>query len=163
MINPARFRDTQETHYSFIDEHLVVCPQCSACACVVRIDPQQDSVFAPRRLSCHKCGYTKDWQEREVSFGSGCDSYFGLPLWLQAPVGNRLLWAYNLRHLRLIEEFVQATLRERRAHNSAGWHNKSIISRLPDWIKTSKNRRDILKTIESLYEKVKLHQIPSME
>jgi hypothetical protein len=153
MTDTTRFRDTQEPLDSFIDEYLVICPQCGACACVVPIDAQQSSLFAPRRVTCRTCGYTKDWREQAIGFGDEHDSYFGLPLWLQISVGDKILWAYNLRHLHLIEAFVRASLRERHADDNTGWRNKSVVSRLPAWIKAAKNRKEILKAIERLKRK----------
>ena len=154
MNDTIRFRNTQETLDSFVDEYLVVCPQCAACARVVPIDVQQSSLFAPRRVVCHTCGYTKDWQEQTIHLGDEYDSYFGLPLWLQTGVGDKIVWAYNLRHLNLIEAFVRASLRERRADPKTGWRNKSVASRLPNWIKAAKNRKQILKAIERIKQKL---------
>ncbi len=153
MTDTIRFRDTGETLDSFVDEYLVVCPHCGACARVVPIDVRQSDLFAPRRVACRTCGYTKDWQEQTIHFGDANDSYFGLPLWLQTRVGDKLLWAYNLRHLELVEAFVRVSLRERRADVKTGWHNKSVTNRLPDWIQAAKNRKQILKAIERMKHK----------
>ena len=44
-------------------------------------------------------------------------------------------------------------LRERTQDN-LGWHNQSIASRLPKWMKESKNRDNILKGISKLRSKL---------
>ncbi len=152
MTEPDRFLDTRETLYHFIDEYLVVCPQCDACAQVLPLDIDRQNMFGSRRLTCQLCSYSKDWQGQSIDIGSARDSYFGLPLWLQTDVGNQVLWAYNFRHLQLIEAFVRSTLRERRT-DIYGCRNASVISRLPNWIKAAKNRRHILKAIDRLKQK----------
>lgn len=82
------------------------------------------------------------------------DSYFHFPLWLQARCGRHILWAYNLRHLEYIEAFVQASLRERGHREEHGWSNRSLFSRLPQWLKAAKNREKILQTIVLLKQSI---------
>jgi hypothetical protein len=154
MSAQQRFRDPHTTIYNYMDEYLVVCPRCAACAQVILRDAQQTGLLAPRRFICTHCGRTKDWQGRTLCLGTACDSYFGLPLWLQITVDDNLLWAYNLRHLHLIAAYVQATLRERRADAASGWQNTSLINRLPGWIKQAKHRRRVLKAVRQLNEKL---------
>ncbi len=74
------------------------------------------------------------------------DSDFGLPLFLQTPCRFGKIWAYNQDHLTELQAYVSATLRERTS--SAG--NSSMISRLPDWIKSAKNRAMISKKLAKL-------------
>lgn len=152
-IADYRFRDTQETLYDFTDEYLVACPQCGSCARVRPIDSTSTSYRSPRRVTCLSCSYTKDWQGTTITLGTPVDAYFGLPLWLQIEVGDRLLWAHNDRHLQFIKSFVQATIRERSDGPGQGWRNQSVISRLPEWIKLAKNRKRVLKAIELLEDK----------
>ncbi|MDA0672945.1 MAG: hypothetical protein O3C67_04455 [Cyanobacteria bacterium] len=109
-------------------------------------------VFAPRRLICGRCAHHQDWQGDLVRWGDAQDCYFGLPLWLQTAVAGHTLWAYNLRHLSLIEAFVAAPLRSRRP-DAAGWHNRSVISRLPRWMQTAQHRPAILRAIARLQQR----------
>ncbi len=155
MSEPHRFRDTQETLYDFTDEYLVICPQCQGCAVVRPIEPEDSGLRAPRRVTCLGCSYTKDWRGETIAIGSAADAYFGLPLWLQIEVGDRILWAHSDRHLQFIKSFVQATIRERHDGPGQGWRNQSIISRLSEWIKLAKNRKRVLKAIELLENKIK--------
>jgi hypothetical protein len=152
MIGNNRFRDTRETLYHFIEEYLVVCPKCSGCARVVPLDVDLQNLFASRRVTCQSCSYSKDWQGKSIEIGSVQDSYFGLPLWLQIAIGDRILWFHNFRHLQFVEAFVRATLRERRT-DLHGCRNASVISRLPNWVKAAKNRKHILKAIDRLKQK----------
>ena len=90
------------------------------------------------------------YQIEVAPYGNAADAYFGLPLWLHIEVGDRTLWANNLRHLQFIKAFVQAPIRERHDKPGQGWRNQSVISRLPEWIKLAKNRQRVLKAIALL-------------
>lgn len=152
-----RFEDPGASVYDFMDEILVVCPRCHGCARTFRIDSNSQDGFAPRRLVCAHCGYSKDWEKRTIArqwHGEPRDDYFGLPLWLQLPCAGETLWAYNRDHLKFIESFVGAQHRERARDEKSGWKNRSLASRLPKWIQSAKNRAEILQTIVKLKEMV---------
>lgn len=153
-MTKSKFQDTRESIYSFISEFLVVCPRCQGLASINKIDAQNSDYLAPRRLVCGKCGLTKDWAEKSLLLGNRCDppvdSCFGLPLFLAAPCGGHTLWAYNLKHLNLIEEYVNADLRQHIKHEIYGWNNGSLVNRLPQWMIAAKNRDNVLKTVARL-------------
>ncbi|MEV8373240.1 hypothetical protein AB0P21_10920 [Kribbella sp. NPDC056861] len=69
------------------------------------------------------------------------DPYFHHPLWLQTDCCGQILWAYNAEHLDLLEASVGARLRERGVDRQ--W--ASVVERLPTWIKSAKNRAEILR------------------
>lgn len=73
------------------------------------------------------------------------DPVFGLDLWLQAPFRGEVLWAYNGEHLAFLRDYVAADLRERMPKR-----NRSLVARLPAWIKSAKNRDDLLGAIAKL-------------
>ena len=152
MTDSIRFLETRELLSNFIEDYLVVCPNCGNCAQVIPLDRDRQNQFDPRRVICQSCSYSKDWQGSSMGIGSAHDGYFNLPLWLQIEVGDRLLWFHNLRHLQYIEAFVSATLRERRT-DIHGCRNASVISRLPNWVKAAKNRKHILKAIDRIKQK----------
>jgi hypothetical protein len=152
-----KFKDEREHIYQFMDEFIVKCPSCHSRAYIKRIDPENHDWFAPRRFIC-SCGKTSDWHKREISRPWGCeplDDYFNYPLWLQISCCGETLWAYNKKHLEFIKEYVQAELRERSKDEDSGWSNQSLASRLPKWIKSKKNRKNILKAIGKLENKLK--------
>jgi hypothetical protein len=66
-------------------------------------------------------------------------------LWLQISCCHETLWAYNFKHLEIIEQYVSAKLRERTRKG-----RNSFLSKLPDWLKSAKNRDEILKAIGKL-------------
>lgn len=154
----GRARATQEWTESFgMGEAFVVCPRCSGCARAAIIDPAAPrQIFAPRKLTCAACGHSQHWEEESIERFHGrppVDDYFHLPLWIQAPCCGHVLWAYNWRHLGVIEQYVAATLRERRRDLRYGWSNHAMTSRLPRWIKAEGNRERVLRCIEELRRK----------
>lgn len=71
--------------------------------------------------------------------------YRGLELWLQSPCKGETLWAYHEAHLAYLERYVAAGLREQ----VPNW-NSSLASRLPAWIKSRKNRDDVLRALSRM-------------
>jgi hypothetical protein len=94
-------------------------------------------------LTCPHCSYQKI-----APAGDDCNSLWGYPAletYLQARCCGEHLWAVNIEHLNFLEDYVQAKLRERQPNI-----NRSLSSRLPQWIKNRKNREDILRCIQQL-------------
>lgn len=145
----------------FYDELLVVCPKCNSLAKVLidevefaklpqrKMDKFRNKFFAPRRLVCLKCLHRDFWNGNQINVGSNVDWYFRLPLWLEISCCGEILWAYNFKHLELLEKYVGAKLRERTKKGRS-----SFLSKLPKWIKSAKNRDEILKGIAKLKEKL---------
>ena len=144
-----RFIDRGERIYDLGEEILVVCPKCSGMAKVILSGDVSaklnDRLFAHRRLVCTKCLHRDSWSGRQVSVGGAADWYFGLQLWLTEPCCGEVLWAYNSVHLEIIEGYVAAKLRER---TNKG--RNSFLSKLPKWLKSAKNREEILRSIGKL-------------
>ena len=146
-----------------MDEILVVCPRCLSCA---RITPTRGGktsyldCFHPRRFVCEECSLVKEWDGNGLGFDWHADpmrdSYFKLPLSLQTNCRGHVLWAYNERHLLLIEQYIQAKLRESKYVPKRGWHNQSLFSRLPKWMVVAKHRSSLLSAITKL--KLRLSQ-----
>jgi hypothetical protein len=157
----GRFVDRGRTIYDFGERFLVRCPRCSRRAEVFA--PQGDTdLHAPRRVSCVACGYTRPWtgdetsstnfdhhhasgSSRGICVGGPFDWYFGLSVWLQTPCCGHVLWAYNAEHLSFLRRYVGAEVRER-----AVLRNASLASRLPKWIKSAKNRDEVLRGVDRL-------------
>lgn len=94
------------------------------------------------------CGFFKDQKVDSAVVGSPVDPYFQRPVWLQASCCGHVLWAYNVRHLNLLEAYVAAKLRER--GELVPWAPTSLVERLPAWLKAAKNRTEVLRTIRRL-------------
>src|SRR5215510_14340444 len=136
----------------FLDEFLVSCPRCDGRAIVM-----PSRADRPPRLACVDCGHSRPWRRRstgvlyarpastwpegQYALGDGADPYFHLPLWLQAPSGQHVLWAFNPRHLALIRDYVSATDRRTLRTAATDPRNTLLGSRLPRWLKLAKNRK----------------------
>ena len=149
----TRFTDDGSLVTDFGEEFLVVCPKCSDLAVVTRppIESEESNklLTAPRKLTCSNCTYVRGWKSGSILIGADVDWYFRQTLWLQIPCCGKTLWAYNLRHLEYLENYVRAKLRSRIPNR------KSVASRLPTWMKKAGNRQEILKAIGKLKATVK--------
>ncbi|WP_444937087.1 hypothetical protein ACJJIW_08275 [Microbulbifer sp. JMSA004] len=155
-MSNIRFKDGREHRYTIskptkADPVLIACPKCSSKAVVIPL--VEDKV----RASCTECGYSTDKPSIGCSFywydDNPTDGYFGFNLWLRTDCVGNSLWAFNNEHLEFLESYVSANLRERSKDEEWGWRNSSLASRLPKWIKSSKNRDALLKAINELKEK----------
>lgn len=159
-----RFRTHDETLEDFGGEVWVACPRCGRQA-LVRV--RERGGADPVQLTCAHCGHSAGWAPSQpgvahtadpaappstVAYGGPVDPYFHLPLWLQAPCCGERLWAFNPAHLRWLEEYVGAELRER-APGPHGWSNRGMASRLPKWMQSARNRDELLRCIRGLRER----------
>lgn len=132
-----RFSDSGESVYNLWDHWIIACPKCAK-----PID------INTRKISCIHCGYSKVLMEEGMT---------GLPVgwsvvaehYLTIPCSGHELWAVNLEHLDFLERYVGAQLRERQANE-----NRSMASRLPQWIKDAKHREEILTCIAKLRDRL---------
>lgn len=148
----------------FLDHIDVVCPKCAKHAVVTGEKANQYSVPDDNeiRCVCSHCGFISRFNEISKStvftnsqgidvksnvlyFNSPCDPYFQFEVWYHIPTTYGSLWAYNLEHFQVIENFIADKLRSR---NGLDPKNKSIASRLPTWASNAKNREYLLKTIK---------------
>lgn len=157
MPSPQRFMDTGHTKYHFLDHVLVRCPRCAGVARVAPAVPPAAgtvlSLSARRRFVCRGCGSARDATRSGLRLfrerGEATDPFFGLPLWLQAETRHGRVWAYNPEHLEVIRRFVAAPLRER-APWDAQVKKMTLVARLPSWIKSAKNRDEVLRAVERI-------------
>ena len=148
-----KFSDNGIMIYDFNDEFLVVCPRCASMARVIPVEIKSEKLnnrlFAPRKLICLSCVHRDIFDGRSIGIGASVDWYFRLPLWLQISCCGETLWAYNQKHLEMLENYVAAKLRERTVKG-----RNSFLSKLPKWLKSAKNRDEILKAIAKLRGKL---------
>jgi hypothetical protein len=140
-----RFKDEGQRIEDFSDEFLVRCPRCAGCARVVPKDSNFAALFSPQRLVCPCCGYGNDWCKHAIHYQDRHDWYFELPLWLQTECCGHVLWAHNEKHLTFLEDYVQSVQRRRTPNQ-----NRSLASRLPTWLKSKKNRQEVIKGLKHL-------------
>jgi len=155
-MNKHRHIDNRESRWGISqptteDPTLIVCPKCNSKAVVL---PAADGVV---KASCITCGFTNSKTDDNRAFywhdENPTDGYFGYDLWLQIICLGNSLWAFNNRHLDILESYISADLRQRENDEKWGWQNSSLTSRLPKWIKSSKNRGELLKSLSKLREK----------
>lgn len=153
----SRYIVAGETLYGQLREILVKCPRCQSCAVITprpSEKPNTLGLFTPRRVVCAACSFVKEWEGQALEFDWNGDPvrdcYFGLPLWLQAACCGHVVWAYNRRHLGIMERYVRALHREQRRDPKLGWHNNSLTNRLPEWMIIAKHRDAVLDAIAKL-------------
>jgi hypothetical protein len=129
---------------------LLRCPSCGHSAvCAPR--PGSDVPLWVRgcqpRLSCLSCGYTKDRDPDRQGYTRSrpVDPFFGADLLLQDECVGHTLWAYNVCHLDLIDEYAAASLRERA--NLGDSRYQTMLEKLPAWMKSAKNRAAIARSV----------------
>jgi hypothetical protein len=160
-----RFVDEGQTWNDFAEVMYVRCPRCGRCAEVRRIANDEQEIeaytakyggsknflriFSPRKLSCGFCGYNRVRNERSLSRRGPYDWYFGVPLWLQTRCCGDVLWVLNEEHLDFLEGYVGAKQRVK-AGEEAILRNSTMASRLPRWMKSAKNREEVLRGIGKL-------------
>lgn len=113
----------QYARKSLIPREIVV--SCNFCLRENRFD---DSTYTLRKISYSKVGF---------------DPYYAYRLFLNIAVRQGQICVFNPTHLEILKKFIQADLRERKFSN----YNRSYFSRLPAWIKSTRNRKEILKAI----------------
>ncbi|MES9992823.1 MAG: hypothetical protein ABW098_12765 [Candidatus Thiodiazotropha sp.] len=160
-MEKKRYIDQREHRYTTSEPTttgptLIVCPKCSKKASVIFSDTQPDLGYTVK-ATCLNCGFSHEKTATARAFywaeGEPSDGYFDYRLWLKIPCCGHTLWAFNLRHLRFLEDFVSAELREN-PKDDLGYANSSMSSRLPKWIKASKNRKQVLSCIQKLKQLV---------
>jgi len=129
---PVRFRDPRSTASDLSASMLVRCPRCDHIAHFER------QTHPTTRLVCRSCGLCNT---------TGRCSWPAL--WLQTETRHGEIWAYNLEHLDLLRRFVAASLRERAPWYDTG-QKMTYVARLPAWIKSAKNRDEVLRAIDRL-------------
>jgi hypothetical protein len=165
---PTRFHDPGDRLEAFLDEVLVRCPRCGARARVTPAPPDPDAPpapprkvigapppktgpFADRRLVCGACALVRTWPpegvRRTYVTGTDVDPWFREPLWLRVDVVGEVLWAYNQRHLDLLDQYIGATLRTK-DHTPGMIH--TLVNRLPTWMKEARNREPLQAAIGRL-------------
>ncbi|WP_329262309.1 hypothetical protein OG223_45155 [Streptomyces sp. NBC_01478] len=142
---PVRFHDPRATRSDFASSMLVRCPRCERIAHFERrpcTPPDAEGKRYPHtRLVCRSCGLCR--------IDTGPSPCSRPPLWLRTRTRHGELWAYNLQHLDLIRRFVAADLRERAPWYDTG-QKMTLVARLPAWMKSAKNRDEMLRTVDRL-------------
>lgn len=140
-----RFIDENLTLDAFSDKTLVVCPKCKGKATVKKKNEAESA-----DLHCSSCHYiaNKPVNTKQRSYSLTTDYWFNCELWLQASFKNELFWAHNYEHLTYMKQYIGAGLRQRNERESF-----TLVEKLPNFIKSAKNRAKLLKLIDKLEKK----------
>ena len=102
-------------------------------------------------VRCKQCNSNYEYLPRISSsrhfWHNGQPIYF--EYWYQMVYKNHVLWALNLEHLKYLEEFIGADLRERSIQS----FGMMLTDKLPKWMQKAKNRASLIKTLGKLKEK----------
>lgn len=112
------------------------CPACDGPARVTTRTPDA-------RLICTRCGHLLE----------GDRALFRTPPYLTATVAGEELWVFNIAHIDALSAWLGATLRERSLWSAGGIVNRTMMSRLPPWMKKAGNRPKILHALAKLRAK----------
>lgn len=157
LMKPIRYIDNREDRFTTFlpksdDPILVICPQCNSKALIF---PDTEGTV---KCICTKCSFYKNKSNKSRFFywnkENPTDGYFGFNLWLQINCCGNSLWAFNNRHLNVLDSYINATLRERKTFKNQWCGNSSVVAKLPKWIKSHKNREQLIKAIQKLREKL---------
>jgi hypothetical protein len=114
----------------------LMCPRCNRYVGVDR------TILRLERLRCGACGWAK--QPASGRPWAAPRPLRVTRLWLETDFRGELLSAVNEQHLSFLEAYVAAGVRETSPFNS------TIASRLPAWIKSGKNREDLMRALAKL-------------
>ena len=140
-VVPARLPE------DFLCRLVVDCPTCGGYAAILPRDPSDAQASAARRMVCRDCGATRD--KPQTPNGAPIDPFMGLAPRFRAATRHGDLVAWNEAHLDYLETYLSGLIRvEQRPADPAAPRNQTIVSRLPAWAKSAKNRDEILRAIE---------------
>ena len=146
------YKTTSIDHIRFAGRVDKYCYECGGKICIeLPVTKHRKSKII---INCNDCGLAQEAKPKykELSFDfyeyGRFDLVFGHELWLQVPVRNKIIYAYNYYHLQEIRRYVSANLRERQT-----LEHTTMVEKLPKFIVSAKNRKIILKAIDRLYEK----------
>ncbi len=147
-----RFIDENLTLSHFSNIIFVVCPQCNERA---EVRTEECKNF---KLVCEKCGLVRKKENPFYIYNrirnDITEDIFETSLWLQKNYKGNVFWATNYKHLEYLKRYIQAKVRERKREPQINdIKNATMASRLPQFIKSNKNREGLLKVIEYLKEK----------
>ncbi|BAZ43847.1 hypothetical protein NIES4102_08490 [Chondrocystis sp. NIES-4102] len=156
-MQKIRYTDNREHRFVIFqprmdDPILVVCPRCNSKALIF---PHLENTV---KCICTKCTFY-NYKSPKIRYfqwhkENPTDGYFSFPLWLQIKCCGNSLWAFNQKHLNILDLYVQAALREHKTVKNEWCCNSSVVAKLPKWIKSYKNRDQIIKAIQKLREKL---------
>ena len=160
MVDPYSALNTD-----FMSTVDVVCPKCGDRAFVLNNRPGPGARGRKKNIhfSCPGCGYaviysnTPKFRARDHMPGMRAvahlplvnpdyDPFFGFELWYRKETVYGLLWAYNLGHLEVMENYIADR------HNDTD-RDSPLLNHLTPWMKDINNGEYLLIVIQKLKQK----------
>ena len=125
---------------------LIECEKCGDCATLRKFVFPRDRKLVLRlgECSCLHCGH--QW-----NMPADADFVTRGPLWLKMLCHGNVLWILNRPHLEFMEQFIGAELREERMEERS---SRRLSSALPLWMLAAKNRKDVMRCMGKLRQKL---------
>lgn len=178
----TRFQDDGRRIWDFIEDILVECPSCGGCAHVLPKDPRHARLSGARRVSCLRCGYSRDaasggakkarprWEKRQrvgKKWRQASTSTFtGAP---RRPAHNAPAdWFFGLPlylqtpcagetlwalNARHLA-WIEAFLSAKLREDASPTRHKTAVSGLPQWLIVARRRDEALRGVARLRSKL---------
>ncbi len=134
------------------------CPECGK-----RISLKIDKVANKKesmKIPCKHCGFTESYKPKYIEYeivaddiSNGEEPFFNVDLWLCKEYKGNLFWATNYKHLEYLKQYIEAKIRVRGYFYIDFRYNMTMAAKLPQFIKSGKNRDNLLKIIKQLENK----------
>ncbi len=134
--------------------------QCNCCGRYYRVDIQDVNKqrFPVLHVACPFCKTISSGKVHKTAKGfqypgeikNGYEPFFGLELWFLSTFQNKFIWALNREHLTYLITYLSASLREKPAKYQI---MRTQSDCLPTFMKTAKNRKQIVKLLKSIQHK----------
>lgn len=100
-----------------------------------------------KKVTCTTCNHENEYEINWTKYRNekATDPFLGMDLWLQTSIKSNILWVYNLEHLNFLKNYIGSKIRDGKNR-----HKYSLITNLPNWIKSAKNRELIVKKLAIL-------------
>lgn len=132
-----------------------VAVKCRECHAPLHRDAKTDGIWKKLAVHCDQCGDDCEYEAHISKYprnnGQVTDPVYGLPLWLQKEFRSDVFWCYNYEQLEVLYGYIGAKLRERGiSPRNLVSKNRSMVNRLPSFLKDAGNRAPLLKLMDGL-------------
>jgi transcription elongation factor Elf1 len=126
---------------------LSVKANCNNCGEKIRYNEEVNEKKDQISIRCKKCKVIHKFDPKVSEYKSFQPLIDTFGLWYNEDFKGNHFWALNDDHLEYIEEYIKADLRERNRKNRPA---ASLAEKLPQFIKSAKNREALLKLISKM-------------
>ncbi len=152
ILNRTKFNASLN---NYLREVHCICPKCGGNS-IISAGSEYSMPWVPFNVKfiCLNCTYRSTGYESKDSmhfvnfnYAEGLEPYFGYQLRFHINIKGHPLFIFNLKHAEDIVEYV--AVEDRPNPENSKW---SMVNRLPKWVKLSKNRKAVLKSLTRLID-----------